>query len=262
MSAPTPAVVARGLVVGYGSQPVVSGIEIALPRGQALALVGTNGSGKSTLLKTLVGLLAPLGGTVEVLGGAWGSAPGQVGYVGQFHTSGAVLPLQARDVVMMGRYARHGLLGRITRVDHDAVGSALERMGVADLAARPLRTLSGGQQQRVYLAQALAKEADILILDEPTAGLDAGSAERYHAVVQEELGRGATVITATHDIREAQRCDQAMLLAGRVVAAGAPAEVLSAERLLDAFGIALLAVPHRDHEDLVVVETPHGHAGA
>ena len=127
------------------------------------------------------------------------------------------------------------------------------------LHRKALRSLSGGQQQRVYLAHTLAREADLLLLDEPTAGLDAGASERYAELVREELARGAAVITATHDVRDAARCDQAILLAGRVVAAGRPSEVLSAERLLDAFGIALLAVPHDDHVDIVVPEHAHAH---
>lgn len=103
--------------------------------------------------------------------------------------------------------------------------------------------MSGGQQQRVYIAQVLAREADLLILDEPTAGLDAGSAERYLQVVQEELQRGASVATATHDIGEAMTFDKAILLAGRVVAYGLPRDVLNADRL-EAFGIALRGIPH------------------
>lgn len=259
MSDASEALIARGLAVGFQGRPVVSDIDITLHQGQSIALVGTNGSGKSTLLKTIVGLLAPVAGTVRTLGAEPGTQPKRVAYLGQFHPAGGLLPLQARDVVMMGRYPRRGLLGRIKRSDRDAVATAMERMDVTDLALQPLRALSGGQQQRVYLAQALAREADFLILDEPTAGLDAGSSERYLQVVQEELARGAAVATATHDISEALLCDQAILLARRVIAYGVPSEVLSADRILDAFGIALRAVPHHGHEDLVAPETPHGH---
>jgi ABC-type Mn2+/Zn2+ transport system ATPase subunit len=170
-----------------------------------------------------------------------------------------LLPLQVRDVVMMARYRHRGLLGRITRDDRDVVARSMERVDIADLAGKPLRSLSGGQQQRVYLAHTLARQADLLLLDEPTAGLDAGANERYAELVREELARGAAVITATHDVRDAARCDQAILLAGRVVAAGVPSEVLSADRLLDAFGIALLALPHEDHVDLVASEHAHAH---
>lgn len=253
------AIEARGLAIGYSNRVVVSGIDATLRSGESLALVGVNGSGKSTLLKTFAGLLEPIAGDVNVFGEKPGHTPHRLAYLGQFHPVGGLLPLQVRDVVMMARYRRRGLLGRITRDDRQAVARALERLDIAELATKPLRSLSGGQQQRVYLAHTLAREADLLLLDEPTAGLDAGATERYAELVREELGRGAAVITATHDVRDAARCDQAILLAGRVVAAGSPTEVLSADRLLEAFGIALLAVPHQDHVDLVVPEHAHSH---
>lgn len=259
MTGPTPAIRAHDLAVGYDGRPVVDGITIDLAAGRSLALVGTNGSGKSTLLKTLIGLLPAVAGSIEVLGASPGASPRRVGYLGQFHASGGLLPLQARDVVLMGRFPQRGLLGRITRADREAVTTSLERMGVAHLAHAPLRDLSGGQQQRVYLAQALAREAHLIVLDEPTSGLDVGSTARYQQVVREELARGAAVVVATHDIGDAMTADQAILLAGRVVAAGPPADVLSAERLMAAFGIALRAVHHGDHDDLVAEHVPHSH---
>jgi ABC-type Mn2+/Zn2+ transport system ATPase subunit len=238
---------------------VVSDVDVMLGAGQSLALVGVNGSGKTTLLKTIAGLLEPVGGDLQVFGEPPGRTPHRLAYLGQFHSVGGLLPMQVRDVVMMARYRRHGLLGRITRDDRAAVARALERLDISDLTSKPLRALSGGQQQRVCLAHSLAREADLLLLDEPTAGLDAGATERYAELVREELARGAAVITATHDVRDAARCNQVILLAGRVVAAGPPDEVLSAERLLDAFGIALLAVPHQNHVDIVVPEHAHAH---
>jgi len=258
-------------VIENSPKPVVAAIHgTALGGGLEVALVAhyrvAVPSAKAGLPEVNIGLLpgastllAALAGTVRTLGAEPGTQPKRVAYLGQFHPAGGLLPLQARDVVMMGRYPRRGLLGRIKRSDREAVAAAMERMDVTDLALQPLRALSGGQQQRVYLAQALAREADFLILDEPTAGLDAGSSERYLQVVQEELARGAAVATATHDISEALLCDQAILLARRVIAYGVPTEVLSADRILDAFGIALRAVPHHGHEDLVAPETPHGH---
>ena len=253
------AVEAHGLAIGYGRRAVLSGVDMTLRPGQSLALVGVNGSGKSTLLKTIAGLLEPVEGEVHVFAEPPGRTPNRLAYLGQFHSVGGLLPMQVRDVVMMARYRRHGLLGRITREDRAAVDRSLERLGIAELASKPLRALSGGQQQRVYLAHSLAREADLLLLDEPTAGLDAGATERYGDLVREELARGAAVITATHDVRDAARCDQAILLAGRVLAAGPPDQVLTADRLLDAFGIALLAVPHQNHVDLVVPEQAHAH---
>lgn len=254
-----PVIEARGLAVGYGGVALVPGIDVTVAPRSSLALVGTNGSGKSTLLRTLVGLLPVVAGTLEVLGARPGGAPGRLAYVGQFHASGFVLPLRAVDVVRMGRYPDLGLFGRMRSEDHDLVAAAMATMGVAGLARSPLGSLSGGQQQRVYLAQALARRADLIVLDEPTSGLDAGGRELYLQAFGGELARGAAIVTATHDISEAVEYDQVMLLARRVVALGPGAEVLTADRLLDTFGI-LLRDPHAEHpRRFVVAEVTHGH---
>jgi ABC-type Mn2+/Zn2+ transport system ATPase subunit len=247
-----PAIEARGLAVGYGGLAVVPGIDLVVRRRSSLALVGTNGSGKSTLLRTLVGLLPPVAGTVAVLGVMPGGAPRRIAYLAQFHASGFILPLRAVEVVRMARYPERGLLGRLRSEDHDLVQSALEAMGVADLASLPLRSLSGGQQQRVYLAQALARRADFVVLDEPTAGLDAGGRELFLQAFAAELARGASIVTATHDIAEAVEYDQVLLLARRVVALGPGAEVLTADRLLETFGI-VVRDPHEEHRGRFVV---------
>jgi ABC-type Mn2+/Zn2+ transport system ATPase subunit len=250
----------RDLSVGYDATPVVDHIEISLPRGEALALVGTNGSGKSTLLKTIVGLQAPLGGQIEVLGGAPGARPQSVAYLGQFHAARFVLPLQALDVVRMGRFASLGLFRRFRANDHRLVHEAMEHFDVTAFAGQPLRSLSGGQQQRVHLAQLMARDADLLVLDEPTVGLDLSGRDRYRQFFDDALDRGVSVITATHDIAEAASCHQAILLARRVVAQGPSAQVLTADNLLTTFGIALAGLDHAGHQDLLLSEEPHAHS--
>ncbi len=247
-----PVIAARDLSVGYRGVPLVPGIDLVVPSHSSLALVGTNGSGKSTLLRTLVGLLAPVAGSIVVLGAHPGGAPRRLAYLAQFHASGFILPLRAIEVVRMARYPERGLLGRLRPEDHALVEWAMETMGVADLARSPLRSLSGGQQQRVYLAQALARQADLIVLDEPTAGLDAGGRELYLQAFAAELARGASLVTATHDIAEAVEYDQVLLLARRVVALGPGAEVLTADRLLETFGI-LVRDPHEEHRGRFVV---------
>lgn len=250
-------VFARQLDIGYDQETVVAGIDLELSAGQALALVGTNGSGKSTLLKTMVGLLPPRRGDLQVLGTRPGGAPGQIAYLSQFHNTGFILPLRAEDVVRMGRFSARGLLGRMMQEDDELVKTAMRTMGVDSLDDQPLRLLSGGQQQRVYLAQVLARRADLLVLDEPTSGLDAAGREVYLQAMQAERERGATVIAATHDIQEAAASDCVMLLARRVVACGSPQEVLTPGALLETFGIVLTA---RDqHLSVAVVEHEHGH---
>jgi ABC-type Mn2+/Zn2+ transport system ATPase subunit len=141
----------------------------------------------------------------------------------------------------------------MTAEDDEWVAAAMRTMGVERLADAPLRSLSGGQQQRVYLAQVLACRADLLVLDEPSAGLDAGGRQRYTQAMQMELARGAAIVTATHDIQEAANCDQALLLAHRVVAMGPGREVLTPAALLETFGITF------SRDGIAVIEREHGH---
>jgi ABC-type Mn2+/Zn2+ transport system ATPase subunit len=254
-----PAVVeAEGLAVGFRGDVVVADIHIRVAPRSSLALVGTNGSGKSTLLRTLVGLLPARGGELRVLGRPPGGSPRRVAYLAQFDSSGFILPLRAIDVVRMARFSSLGLVGRASSADHDLVRWAMEAMGVADLASSPLRSLSGGQRRRVYLAQVLARRADLILLDEPDAGLDAGGQERYLDAFAAELQRGAALVTATHDIAEAIEYDQVLLLARRVVALGSGREVLTPDRLMETFGI-VIRDSHAEHAGrFTVAERAHG----
>jgi ABC-type Mn2+/Zn2+ transport system ATPase subunit len=252
------AVEAEGLAVGFRGDVVVADIHVRVAPRSSLALVGTNGSGKSTLLRTLVGLLPSQGGELRVLGRPQGASPRRVAYLTQFHSSGFILPLRAIDVVRMARFPDLGLVGRASSADHDLVRWAMETMGVADLASSPLRSLSGGQRQRVYLSQVLARRADLILLDEPDAGLDAGGREQYLDAFAAELHRGAALVTATHDIAEAIEYDQVLLLARRVVALGPGREVLTPDRLMETFGI-VVRDSHAEHAGrFTVAERAHG----
>jgi ABC-type Mn2+/Zn2+ transport system ATPase subunit len=251
-----PYIQARHLTIGYNNEVIVPDINFELNGGQAIALIGTNGSGKSTLLKTIVNLLPPLKGQLSVFGMPAGSYPRRIAYLGQFHASGFILPLRAIDVIRMGRFPLHGLLGQMSKMDDEIVIEAMRRMGIEKLADTPLRFLSGGQQQRTYLAQVLAHQADLLVLDEPTAGLDAAGRDLYLEAINDELCRGASMVLATHDIQEeASLCHQVMLLARRIVAFGPPQEVLTPEALLETFGIVVTG----DQKRLTVLECKHGH---
>lgn len=248
------AVQCRGVSVGFGGRPVVEGIDLALEPGQWLAVVGTNGSGKSTLLRTIAGLIPVVGGEIAVLGAAPGAPGASVSYLSQSHEQGFLLPIRSRDVVRMGRWPARGLMGRLRRDDEAMVDEAMDALGIRDLAAKPLGTLSGGQCQRVHLAQAACRRADLLLLDEPTSGLDAASRERYLALMDSERARGAAIVSATHDVREAQRADLVLLVAERVVACGPPGEVLTADALAQAFGVVI-----SDATGPVVIDPHHGH---
>jgi ABC-type Mn2+/Zn2+ transport system ATPase subunit len=243
------------LNIGYKQETVVPDINFQLSAGEAIALIGTNGSGKSTLLKTIVGLIPKMSGEVLVFGKAPGMETTRIAYLGQFHSSGFILPVRTIDIVRMGRFPEKGLWGRMNSTDEDIVLQAMKTMGIEKLADKPVHSLSGGQRQRIHLAQVLAHHADLLVLDEPTAGLDAGGRELYLQAVKNEMQRGASVIMATHDIQEeAATCNRVLLLARRVIASGTPQQVMNHDNLLETFGIVIAGDKH-----LHVLESPHGH---
>ena len=227
---------ASALAVGYGKHPVVDNISISLQPGELLALIGTNGSGKSTLLKTLAGLITPLNGDLELLGSPAGELPTRIAYLPQHPVSSHTLPLCVADVVAMGRYAHLGLFKRSTDVDRAIVLESMRRTGIDNRANEPIRDLSGGQQQRTHLAQVLARQAEILLLDEPTAGLDLNGRKAVAEIIATERGRGVTVVLATHELADAESATSVLLLAQRVVAMGSPSNALRDEYLRECFG--------------------------
>lgn len=248
-------VCAHHLSVGYGPNVVVAGIDTDLIAGGSVALVGSNGSGKSTLLKTLAGLIPPIEGSAEILGGAIGETTTEVAYLGQSQGNALSLPLRVIDVVRMSRFDQRSRWQRRSHEDDQLVDEAMRAMHIEDLAQRSLRDLSGGQRQRVRLAQVLARRARLILLDEPTTGLDAPGRSAYLAAIAQEKARGAAVVIATHDVSEASTCDRILLLAGRIVADGPPEAVLTPENLLETFGIGLARVGDR----LIVTEHMHNH---
>ena len=227
---------ASSLAVGYGKRPVVDNISLNLQPGELLVLIGTNGSGKSTLLKTLAGLVEPMHGELTLLGSVAGQLPTRVAYLPQHPVSSHTLPLCVQDVVAMGRYAHLGLFKRSTDTDRLIVLESMKRTGIDSHANDPIRDLSGGQQQRTHLAQVLARQAEVLLLDEPTAGLDLNGRQAVADLIATERARGVTVVLATHELADAESADAVMLLAQRVVALGAPSEALRDEYLRECFG--------------------------
>lgn len=231
------AVEGTAVTVAYGGRTALRDCDVALPSGAVTALVGPNGSGKSTLLSAIAGLVPLAAGTLSVMGRRPGRAglTTDVAYVLQSTPANESLPVTVREVVTMARYARRGLLGRLDAEDRRAVDRALHRLHVADLADRHLRELSGGQRQRVLVAQGLAQDADLLLLDEPVTGLDLTSREGILSVVSEVRDAGGTVVVATHDLGDAERADHVVLLAGCVIAAGPPSTVITTPNLRAAY---------------------------
>jgi ABC-type Mn2+/Zn2+ transport system ATPase subunit len=199
-------------------------------------LIGTNGSGKSTLLKTLAGLIQPVHGDLHLLGEHAGQLPKRVAYLPQHPVSSHTLPLCVRDMVAMGRYAHLGLMRHASAHDRAIVEESMVRVGIEAQASQPIRDLSGGQQQRTHLAQVLARQAEVLLLDEPTAGLDINGRRLVADLVSSERARGVTVVLATHELSDAEQATSVMLLAQRVVAVGPPDVALRDEYLRECFG--------------------------
>ena len=168
------AVEVRNLHVRYDRVEALTGLSFDLPEGTSLGIVGPNGSGKSTLLKTVAGLVLPSAGTVLVEGMAPRRLPpGTIGYVQQIEDVDWKFPVSVRDVVTMGRYPRVGPFQRFSEADHQAVARAIDALHLSAIADRHISELSGGQQQRVFVARAIAQEPRLLLLDEPTTGVDA-----------------------------------------------------------------------------------------
>ncbi|MGY1593119.1 metal ABC transporter ATP-binding protein [Geodermatophilus sp. SYSU D00708] len=197
----TPAIGLRGASVGYGDVPIVRGVDLTVQHGEAVAVLGSNGSGKTTLARGLLGLAPVLDGEVEVLGAPVGRLRerGRVGYVPQRHTVTGAVPATVREVVGVGRLARLGLFRRLRPADRAAVADAVAAVGLADRMGDPVASLSGGQQRRVLVARALAAQPELLVMDEPTAGVDAASQEALAAVLAGVAASGTTLVVVTHE---------------------------------------------------------------
>ena len=191
----------RGVRFGYTDEPVLDGVDLSLQAGQFVVLAGPNGSGKSTILRLCAGLLAPQAGAITVLGGSPRDAAvrRRVGYVPQGLRAPGIVPVSVREVVGVGLVPGRGLVRPLRRADWARVDAALESVGMATLSAECLFELSGGQQQRAVLARALVGDPELILLDEPTTGID----QRFRPVIAGELrtraDRGATVVVVTHD---------------------------------------------------------------
>jgi manganese transport system ATP-binding protein len=216
------------LVVRYERVVALDGASLSVGFGEALGIVGPNGSGKSTLLKSIAGLLEATSGTVEVLGRKPQTlSPGTIAYVPQIEAVDWTFPASVYDVVAMGRFPRLGVLGRFGAQDRAAVDRALESLGMTALAKRHISALSGGQQQRVFVARAIAQQPKLLLLDEPTTGVDAATEEALRKVVRELVAGGLPVIMTTHDLdRASEWFDRLIVLDRRVLAIGKPDAVL------------------------------------
>jgi len=225
------------MTVAYERKPVLWDVDYDAPAGQLVGIIGPNGAGKSTLLKASLDLVPKVSGEVLVFGKPYRKQRDKVGYVPQRESVDWDFPVNALDVVTMGRYGRIGWLRWVGRRDKDAALHALERVGMADFARRQISQLSGGQQQRVFLARALAQDAELYLMDEPFAGVDAATERAIISVLEELRDQGKTVLVVHHDLQTVRHYfDQVLLLNMRVVAAGPTEEVFHEENLQKTYG--------------------------
>lgn len=238
MSMKPAAVTGRDLVLAYGPTVALSASTFEIPKGTITAVIGPNGSGKSTLLGAIAGLIKPSSGEIDVET----TGPSSVSFVLQTTKVHDVLPISVEEVVAMSRYASRGLHQRLQDSDREAISEAMERTNIANIASKPLSRLSGGQRQRAFVAQGLAQDHELLLLDEPLTGIDLTTALAIDEVIHDEISRGCTVIMTTHDLSEARVAEHVLLLSGVVVASGTPEEVLTTQNLTDAYGSTLLHV--------------------
>jgi len=204
--------IARDVTVGFPRAPVLRDLRLTVRRGECVALVGANGSGKTTLLRTLLGILPPLAGEIRHAEGAARRAPRALGYVPQQDRLDTTLPLTVAEAVRMGAYRRWRPFHGIAEARPERVAGALEKVGARGWERRLLGELSGGERQRILIARALMADPDLLLLDEPTTGIDLASEEIIYAEMRRCRARGLGIVMASHNVEGLARVATRMLM--------------------------------------------------
>lgn len=225
------------VTVAYGDRPALWDIDLDIPAGSLTAVVGPNGAGKTTLMKTMLGLLKPATGRVEILGLPVRDARGKVAFVPQRGAVDWDFPATVADIALMGTHAGLPWWKPLGVNEKGRAKLALDQVGLTSLSHRPLNQLSGGQQQRAFLARALAQNAPLLVLDEPFQGIDALTEKTILALFQDLKAEGRSLIVVHHDLHTVRDLfDHCVLLNVRVVASGPTKTTLTDQNLRSTYG--------------------------
>lgn len=246
----SPAIEVSGLRVSFGGQPILKGVDMKVPRGSVVALIGPNGSGKTTLLRCLLGLQEPAAGSVKILGESnLAKAMPRVGYVPQKLLLERSFILSVREFLSLRLAASKNWFWHSRKKSDDAIRATMAEIGVEPLLDRPIAALSGGQLQRVLIAFSLLKAPELLLLDEPTAGVDSpGEDTFYDLITRVHKHHGMTVVLVSHDLSMVYRhASWVYALNGTICCEGSPEEVMNAESLKQAYGIHVSPYQHHHH---------------
>jgi zinc/manganese transport system ATP-binding protein/zinc transport system ATP-binding protein len=252
----TPLVTFSNVAAGYQRAPVIEDVSLTIMAGDFVGIVGPSGSGKTTLLRAMLGAVSIYDGSVDIGGRAPGHAQARVGYVPQLETVDWHFPVTVEEVVMMGLAARSGLLPWSSSEHRAAAADVMARLGIGHLRRRHIRELSGGQQQRVFLARALVSHPRLLLLDEPTAGVDIKTRDDVLHLLDELNHAGLTIVLTTHELNAvAAHLPWVVCINGGVIAEGPPERVFTPETLRRTYKAEMNVISHNGLP--LVTEMPH-----
>lgn len=242
--------------VRHGDVPVLDGVSLVVREGEFAAVIGPNGAGKTTLVKVVLGLLRPDSGRVEVFGKPvreLGPERARIGYVPQMLAQDIHFPISVYETVLMGVYGRVGLARRPGARDRELALNALAKVGLSDLKDRPIGRLSSGQRQRVFVARALADNPSLLLLDEPTTGVDATTTDSLYTLLKQLKEEGVTTVLVSHDVGVVAAYADTLVCLNRVlVAHGRPEEVAAGDALARMYGCDAAYLHHGNAPHIVV----------
>lgn len=230
-----------GLNVAYGSNRVIEDVSLNVPVGAVMGLIGPNGAGKSTIMKAAIDLIPRLSGDVSIFGKSLDEVRDRVAYMPQAASVDWDYPITVEQVVGMGLYPKLGWLKRMSAEQRGQVSTALERVGIPELAKRQISELSGGQRRRVFVARILVQAPDLYLLDEPFAGVDAASERVIRGVLHGLRDDGASIVIVHHDLSTvAEFCDHVTIVNRQLVATGTIDDAFTRENINEAFGLGLM----------------------